>query len=105
MPITERLVSTTNQMGKLIKNAVPAFLFEMAGREKRICIWTGPRLEGADNRLPLPTRDEKRRHASLAGSSTTAVPSKRNRANSPGASRKDRKPRRPDRGRLTGYED
>ena len=81
------------------------FLFEMAGREKRICIWTGPRLEGADNRLPLPTPDEKRRHASLAGYSTTAVPSKRNRANSSGASHKDRKPRRPDRGRLKGYED
>jgi DNA helicase II / ATP-dependent DNA helicase PcrA len=25
------------------------FLFEMTGREKRLCIWTGPRLEGAHN--------------------------------------------------------
>jgi DNA helicase II / ATP-dependent DNA helicase PcrA len=81
------------------------FLFEMAGGEKRFCIWTGPRLEGADNRLPLPTPDEKRRHASSDGYSTVPVPSKPNRANSSGASRKDRKPRRPDRGRLKGYED
>jgi ATP-dependent exoDNAse (exonuclease V) beta subunit len=81
------------------------FLYEMAGGEKRFCIWTGPRLAGADNRLPLPTPDEKRRHASLTGTSTTAEPSKRNHANSPGASRKDRKPHRPNRGRLKGYED
>ena len=37
------------------------FLFEIAGSEKRCCIWTGPRLEGADDRLPLPTPAELRR--------------------------------------------
>jgi ATP-dependent exoDNAse (exonuclease V) beta subunit len=40
------------------------FLFEMTGREKRCCIWTRPRRGGADEQLPLPTTDEKRRLAS-----------------------------------------
>jgi hypothetical protein len=87
------------------RSRLSPFLLERARREKRFSIWTGPRLEEADNYLPLTTPDEKRRHASLADTSATTVPSKRNRANSPGDSCKDRKPRRPDRGRLKGYED
>jgi DNA helicase-2/ATP-dependent DNA helicase PcrA len=37
------------------------FLFEISGRERRSCIWTGPKLEGADERLPLLTSDEQQR--------------------------------------------
>ena len=38
------------------------FLFEISGRERRACTWTGPKLEGADDRLPLLASDEQRRH-------------------------------------------
>jgi DNA helicase-2/ATP-dependent DNA helicase PcrA len=35
------------------------FLFEIAGRKQRHCIWTGPRQDGADDRLPLLTSGER----------------------------------------------
>jgi DNA helicase-2/ATP-dependent DNA helicase PcrA len=81
------------------------FLFEMTGREKRCCIWTGPRLGGADDRLPLPTTDEKRRLASSDAKATVPAASKRNRAAGPGAGGKERKPGTPGRGRLKGWAD
>jgi DNA helicase II / ATP-dependent DNA helicase PcrA len=81
------------------------FLFEMTGREKRCCIWTGPRLGGADDRLPLPTTDEKRRLASSDAKATVTAASKRNRAAGPGAGGKERKPGTPGRGRLKGWAD
>jgi superfamily I DNA/RNA helicase len=37
------------------------FLFELAGEDERLLIWTGPKLKGADDRLPLLTRDEPHR--------------------------------------------
>ena len=37
------------------------FLFEIAGREGRFCAWTGPKLKGADDRLPLLSPDERQR--------------------------------------------
>ena len=37
------------------------FLFELNGKDERIHTWTGPRLAGADDRVPLLTPDEKRR--------------------------------------------
>jgi DNA helicase II / ATP-dependent DNA helicase PcrA len=37
------------------------FLFELAGEGERLLIWTGPKLKGADDRLPLLTRDEPHR--------------------------------------------
>ena len=37
------------------------FLFELAGEDERLLIWTGPKLKGADDRLPLQTRDEPHR--------------------------------------------
>jgi len=74
------------------------FLFEMTGREKRCCIWTGPRLGGADDRLPLPTTDEKRRLASSDAKGTVPRASRRNRATGPGTGGKGRKPGTPGRG-------
>jgi DNA helicase II / ATP-dependent DNA helicase PcrA len=74
------------------------FLFEMTGREKRCCIWTGPRLGGADDRLPLPTTDEKRRLASSDAKATVPGASRRNRATGPGTGGKERKPGTPGRG-------
>jgi DNA helicase II / ATP-dependent DNA helicase PcrA len=51
------------------------FLFEISGRERRSCIWTGPKLEGADERLPLLTSDEQQRQMNRPNCSrnTTAV--------------------------------
>jgi DNA helicase-2/ATP-dependent DNA helicase PcrA len=40
------------------------FLFEIAGREGRFCAWTGPKLKGADDRLPLLSPDELQRRVS-----------------------------------------
>ena len=36
------------------------FLFEIGGKEQRHCIWTGPRSNGADERLPLISESERR---------------------------------------------
>jgi DNA helicase II / ATP-dependent DNA helicase PcrA len=71
------------------------FLFEMTGKGKRSCIWTGPRLEGADDRLPLPTPAEQRRIASSDRCSSAPTASKRNRATGRGAGGKIRKPGTP----------
>jgi DNA helicase-2/ATP-dependent DNA helicase PcrA len=38
------------------------FLQELAGRQRRFCVWTGPRADGADERLPLLSDRERRRH-------------------------------------------
>jgi hypothetical protein len=40
------------------------FLFEIAGREGRFCAWTGPKLKGADDRLPLLSPNEPQRRVS-----------------------------------------
>jgi DNA helicase II / ATP-dependent DNA helicase PcrA len=37
------------------------FLHELAGRERRFCVWTEPRAQGADERLPLLSDRERRR--------------------------------------------
>jgi DNA helicase-2/ATP-dependent DNA helicase PcrA len=37
------------------------FLHELGGKEKSLCVWTGPRSEGADERLPLLSNRERRR--------------------------------------------
>ena len=37
------------------------FLRELAGRSQRICVWTGPRADGGDERLPLMSERERRR--------------------------------------------
>jgi DNA helicase-2/ATP-dependent DNA helicase PcrA len=71
------------------------FLFELTGKGKRSCVWTGPRLEGADDRLPLPTPAEQRRIASSDRGSSAPAASKRNRAIGPGAGGKVRKPGTP----------
>jgi DNA helicase II / ATP-dependent DNA helicase PcrA len=42
------------------------FLFEIGGKEQRQCIWTGPRSNGANERLPLMTESEKRRLIRIA---------------------------------------
>src|SRR5262249_37956931 len=39
------------------------FLFEIAGKNNRNCLWSGPRTKGADDRPPLLTAEELRRRA------------------------------------------
>ena len=77
------------------------FLFEIVGGEKRCCIWTGPRLEGANDRLPLPSPDEMRRHASRSDSAAAPEPSNHHRTKGakPGQTRKRTNPKR---GRFAG---
>ena len=50
------------------------FLFEIVGRDRRSCRWTGPNLEGADARLPLLTSDEKPRRLARGAFRTRTVP-------------------------------
>jgi len=38
------------------------FLSEIAGKDSRSCIWTRPKLQGAANRLPLLSSDERQRN-------------------------------------------
>jgi DNA helicase-2/ATP-dependent DNA helicase PcrA len=57
-----RLLSLTYAAERYGERAKPSpFLFEVNGREKHFCAWTGPNLEGADDRLPLLGADENRR--------------------------------------------
>jgi hypothetical protein len=41
------------------KSSPSPFLFEIGGKERRHCIWTGPRSTGANERLPLITASEQ----------------------------------------------
>ncbi len=55
------------------------FLFEIAGRERRPCTWTGPKLEGADDRLALLTQNEKQLRVALRENAAVSSPLGRNR--------------------------
>jgi DNA helicase-2/ATP-dependent DNA helicase PcrA len=55
------------------------FLHELAGREQRHCIWTGPRADGADDRLPLLSARERRRASEAPASQKEPKRSRRHR--------------------------
>jgi DNA helicase II / ATP-dependent DNA helicase PcrA len=48
------------------------FLSELAGRDRRSCIWTRPELRGTDDRLPLLSSDERQRHAGQRENAATS---------------------------------
>ena len=48
------------------------FLFEIAGKERRFCVWTRPKLKGADDRLPLLASDEWKRRVAMGESSAAS---------------------------------
>jgi DNA helicase II / ATP-dependent DNA helicase PcrA len=48
------------------------FLFEITGRERRSCVWTGPKRKGADDRLPLLASDEQKRRVALGESAAAS---------------------------------
>jgi ATP-dependent exoDNAse (exonuclease V) beta subunit len=50
------------------------FLRELAGPERRHCTWTGPRADGADERLPLLTDRERQRLSSSMPGKQAAKP-------------------------------
>jgi DNA helicase-2/ATP-dependent DNA helicase PcrA len=57
---TKRLLGLTYSAERYGERARPSpFLFELAGKEERLLTWTGPKLKGADDRLPLLSGEEK----------------------------------------------
>lgn len=59
MTRAERRLGITYSAERYGDNSRPSpFLFEIAGKEKRHCTWTGPRSGGAEDRLPLITAEE-----------------------------------------------
>ena len=60
----KRLLGLTYAAERYGERAAPSpFLFELTGHDKRVHIWTGPKLKGADDRLPLLTGKEKHRQS------------------------------------------
>jgi DNA helicase II / ATP-dependent DNA helicase PcrA len=71
MTRAKRLLGLTYAAERFGERSRPSpFLFELTGKAERLHWWTGPNLEGADERLPLLTVEEKRRPA--AGASLPA---------------------------------
>ena len=59
MTRAKRRLGITYSAERYGDNSRPSpFLFEIAGKEKRHCAWTGPRSGGAEDRLPLVTAEE-----------------------------------------------
>src|SRR5207302_1920023 len=55
-----RRLSLTYSGGRYGERLKPSpLLFEIAGKERRFCVWTGSKLKGADDRLPLLAPDEQ----------------------------------------------
>ena len=58
----KRIIGLTFANMRFGEPSVPSqFLYELAGKERRRCIWTGPQANGADERLPLLSDRERQR--------------------------------------------
>ena len=59
----KRLLGLTyaNERFRLQHSKPSRFLNELAGKKPRLCIWTNPRSDGADERLPLLSERERQR--------------------------------------------
>jgi ATP-dependent exoDNAse (exonuclease V) beta subunit len=55
------------------------FLSEIAGKDRRSCIWTTPKVGGADDRLPLLTADERQRNVGRGEIAAASHRANRNR--------------------------
>ena len=56
----KRLLGLTYADIRFGQNSKPSqFLYELAGKAHRQCVWTSPRANGADERLPLLSDDER----------------------------------------------
>jgi DNA helicase-2/ATP-dependent DNA helicase PcrA len=64
MTRARRRLGLTYAAERFGENAKPSpFLFDIGGRKERHCVWTGPRADGADERLPLVSPTEVEQHA------------------------------------------
>ena len=70
----KRLLGLTYAAERYGERSRPSpFLFELAGKEERLLVWTGPKLKGADDRLPILVDEdavrplEERRRRGSAG--------------------------------------
>jgi ATP-dependent DNA helicase UvrD/PcrA len=60
----KRLLGLTYTEVRYGQDSSPSpFLHELAGRQPRLCVWTGPRADGSDERLPLLSKRERQRLA------------------------------------------
>jgi ATP-dependent DNA helicase UvrD/PcrA len=58
---TKRILGLTYAAVRYGQPSRPSqFLFELAGKEQRYCVWTSPRTHAADERLPLLSDHERR---------------------------------------------
>jgi DNA helicase-2/ATP-dependent DNA helicase PcrA len=58
----KRLLGLTYANVRFGQDSRPSqFLHELAGKERRLCVWTGPRSEGTDDHLPLLSDRERQR--------------------------------------------
>jgi DNA helicase-2/ATP-dependent DNA helicase PcrA len=75
-------------------SAPSPFLHELAGRGRRFCVWTSPRADGAEERLPLLSDRERRRNNDDCSSQRVPARSTRSHAGADGedlaAERRDR---------------
>ena len=56
----KRQLGLSYAMSRFGQSSSPSqFLHELAGKERRRCVWTGPRADGADDRLPLLSARER----------------------------------------------
>ena len=55
------------------------FLSEIAGRDRRSCIWTRPKVGGADDRLPLLSSNERQRKVGQGENTAASHRPNRNR--------------------------
>ena len=63
-----RVLGLTYAAERYGEHARPSpFLFELTGKEERLHVWTGPKLKGADERLPLAGAGEQQRHSCEQG--------------------------------------
>ncbi len=58
----KRLIGLTFASTRFGETSLPSqFLYELAGKKVRHCVWTGPQANGADERLPLLSDRERQR--------------------------------------------
>jgi DNA helicase II / ATP-dependent DNA helicase PcrA len=70
------------------------FLFEIAGAKRCSCLWTGVKLPGADDRLPLLTSDENHLLAQREGAAEFRRPNHNRKSAAINTGNAPRKPRR-----------
>jgi DNA helicase-2/ATP-dependent DNA helicase PcrA len=77
----KRLIGLTFAGTRYGETSLPSqFLYELAGKKVRHCVWTGPQADGADERLPLLSNRERQRMVEDAKAPAMAAGTGSNRA-------------------------